>query len=81
MRCPHRKPEHIGEEFAENAAAYLGVPTAVVKLLVGRATTSDFSWPRRSREDDIAACLEALRDDICVDAYLLTRLADADADV
>ena len=78
LRCGHRKPEHIGQEFAERAATYLGVPPAVVKLLAGRVTISDFGWPQRSREDDIAACLEALRDDIAVGAYVPAQLFEAD---
>ena len=81
LRCGHRKPEHIGQEFAEHAAAYLGVPTAAVKLLAGRVTMSDFAWPNRSREDDIAACLEALRDDISVGAYVPAQLFEAEPEV
>ena len=81
LRCGYRKAEHIGQEFAQHAGAYLGVPTAVVKLLAGRVTMSDFAWPQRTREDDIAACLEALRDDISVGAYVPAQLFEAEPEV
>jgi hypothetical protein len=58
-----REPQHIGQEFAQNAAAYLGVPAVLVKLLAGRLTLGDFAWPQSSQEKDIADGLTALRDD------------------
>lgn len=63
LRAGIREPQHIGQEFAQKAAAYLGVPTALVKLLAGRLTIRDFAWPQRSQEEDIADGLAALRDD------------------
>lgn len=77
LRSGHRKPEHIGQEFAEHSAAYLGVPPAVVKLLAGRVTIGDFAWPQRSRADEVAGCLEALRDDVAVGSFVPNELFEA----
>ena len=77
LRCGHRRPENIGQGFAEKAAAYLGVPTAVVKLLAGRVTIEDFAWPQRSRTDEVAACLQALRDDAVIGPLVPDALFEA----
>lgn len=77
LRGGFRKTEHIGQEFAEKAADYLGVPPAVVKVLAGRVTARDFLWPQRDPEQDLAECMEALRDAPVVGCYVPQELFDA----
>jgi hypothetical protein len=77
LRSGIRQTEHIGQEFAEHAARYLGVPTALVKLMSGRVTIKDFLWPQRDPQQDIADCLDALRDDPVVGSYVPKELYDA----
>jgi transcriptional regulator with XRE-family HTH domain len=77
LRGGLRKTEHIGQDFAERAADYLGVPPAVVKLLAGRVTARDFVWPQRSAEEQLAECMDVLRDDPIVGAYVPPELAEA----
>lgn len=81
LRNGIREPEHIGQEFAQKAAVYLGVPAALVKLLAGRLTIRDFAWPQRSREDDIADGLDALRDDPVIGAMVPEALYQAAPEV
>lgn len=77
LRTGFRKPEHIGQEFAHKASRYLGVPTALVKLSAGRVTFHDFVWPQRDPMQDIADCLEEMRDDPVVGAYFPEELLEA----
>ena len=77
FRTGTRKTEHIGQEFAERAAAYLGVPAALVKVIAGRLTARDFAWPQRTLEQENTACLEALRDDPVVGCYFPDELHKA----
>lgn len=81
LRTGVRETRHIGQEFAENAACYLGVPPALVKLLAGRLSVRDFAWPQRSREEDIADSLAALREDPVVGALVPDALDRADPEV
>jgi len=81
LRTGVRETRHIGQEFAENAAGYLGVPPALVKLLAGRLSVQDFAWPQRSREEDIADSLAALREDPVVGALVPDALDRADPEV
>jgi hypothetical protein len=74
LRGGFRKTEHIGQDFAEKAADYLGVPPALVKLLAGRVTMSDFLWPQRDPQQDLEDCLDALRDDPVVGCYVPKEL-------
>ena len=50
LQTGKRRPEHIGQDFAEACARYLGVPTVVVKLLAGRLKASDFITPDGAAE-------------------------------
>jgi transcriptional regulator with XRE-family HTH domain len=77
LRCGGRKTANISQGFAENAAAYLGLPPAVVKLLSGQLNMSDFLPPQRSREDEVREGLEHLRNDAAIGAYLPPELFDA----
>jgi hypothetical protein len=81
LRTGIREPQHIGQEFAQKAAAYLGVPTVLVKLLAGRLALGDFAWPQRSREEDIADGLAALRDDPVLGALVPDALYQAASEV
>lgn len=81
LRGGYRKTEHIGQDFAEKAAHYLGVPPAIVKVLAGRVTMSDFLWPQRDPEQDIADCIAALRDDPVMGCYVPRELNDAAPEV
>jgi hypothetical protein len=81
LRTGVRQTEHIGSDFAAAAARYLGVPSALVKLMSGRLTLADFEWPTRDPESDIAKCLNSLRDDPVIGCYVPKELADATASV
>lgn len=81
LRGGFRKTEHIGQDFAEKVAAYLGIPPALVKVLAGRVTLSDFLWPQRDPQQDIADCLEALRQDPVVGCYVPNELDEAAPEV
>jgi hypothetical protein len=63
LRSGIREPQHIGQEFAQKAAAYLGVPTVLAQLLADQLTFGKFAWPQRSQDQDIADGLAAMRDD------------------
>lgn len=63
LRTGLRKAEHVGHEFAHRVARYLGVPTALVKVISGRITMADFAWPQRSKEQEVADSIAALRED------------------
>jgi hypothetical protein len=77
MRSGLRQPEHLSSDFAERSARYLGVPAALVKLLSGQLTARDFVWPRRNDEQDIEHCLNVLRDDPAVGAFVPDELSEA----
>lgn len=81
LRTGVRETRHIGQEFAENAAGYLGIPPVLVKLLAGRLNVRDFAWPQRSREEDIAESLASLRDDPVVGTLVPDALDRADPEV
>lgn len=81
LRCGGRKTEFIGQEFAEAVSAYLGVPTILVKLLAGRLTMSDFAWPQRTQEEEIADCLRVLCEDPVIGAYVPNELLTASPEV
>lgn len=78
LRSGIRQTEHIGQAFAQHAGRYLGVPTALVKLIAGRLTIEDFAWPQRNEREDMVACLEALRDDPVVGACVPQELYAAE---
>lgn len=78
LRSGIRQTEHVGQAFAQHAGRYLGVPTALVKLIAGRLTIQDFAWPQRDPVEDMAECLEALRDDPVVGALVPQQLFEAE---
>jgi hypothetical protein len=45
--------------------------------MAGRVTLQDFVWPQRDPQQDMAECLEALRDDPVVGSYVPKELYDA----
>lgn len=81
LRSGHRKPEHVSQTFADACGRYLGVPTALVKLWAGRVSITDFAWPARSREREVAEGLDSLRDDPAIGSLVPDALFTADPSV
>lgn len=54
---------NISDEFAVNAARYLGVPTVVVKVIAGRIPMSDFVHPQESEADALDRAMAQMLDD------------------
>jgi transcriptional regulator with XRE-family HTH domain len=63
LRSGIRSPAHIGQDFSESCAAFLGVPTIVVKILCGRVQTSDFIHPVEKEEESIERAFRRLMAD------------------
>jgi len=78
LRSGSRRTESISQAFADACAAYLGIPAALVKVLAGRVTMSDFLWPQRDPDEELRECLDALRHDAAVGCFMPPELYDAD---
>lgn len=50
LQAGRRHTAHIGQEFADSCAQYLGVPAIVVKLLAGRICPGDFVTPGSTQQ-------------------------------
>jgi transcriptional regulator with XRE-family HTH domain len=64
LRTGVRKTENVGQEFAEAASRYLGVPTIVVKLLAGHIKVSDFARKHESQEQVVERALRQVQKDL-----------------
>lgn len=58
-----RRTDCIGQEFADKCAAFLGVPTIVVKMLAGRIKLKDFAWPGEGEEGMLERAFRRMRAD------------------
>lgn len=63
LRSGLRRTDCIGQEFAEKCAAFLGVPTIVVKMLAGRIKLKDFAWPGETEEGMVERAFRRMRSD------------------
>ena len=66
MRSGIRKTENVGQDFAEAAAHYLGIPTIVVKLLAGQIRVSDFAQKQETQEQIVERALRQVQNDLQV---------------
>jgi hypothetical protein len=64
LRSGVRKTENVGQEFAEAASRYLGIPTIVVKLLAGHIRVSDFARKHESQEQVVERALRQVQKDL-----------------
>jgi transcriptional regulator with XRE-family HTH domain len=63
LRNGLRPIEQISQEFAENCAAYLNLPTIVVKLLAGSIRMSDFLHKNETEEEVLDRALRQMMGD------------------